>query len=109
MSKITQRQQDIILMLREGKNNQEIADELGLSRGTVRWHIKEIRRRHGVAGRAIAFGVEMTDEQLINSLKLNGAQTASILGIAPEESLGYIAATRLEELLAERDNREFLP
>jgi DNA-binding NarL/FixJ family response regulator len=48
---ITPREREIILLIREGKTNQEIADELFISLATVKDHNNNLFRKCGVRNR----------------------------------------------------------
>jgi DNA-binding NarL/FixJ family response regulator len=54
LSDFTQREQDIIRLLMQGKNNQEIAQTLFLSVGTVKNYISQIYSKAGISDRANA-------------------------------------------------------
>jgi len=49
--KLTNREMDILRKLGEGKTNQVIADELGLSEGTIRVHISNLLRKLNLRSR----------------------------------------------------------
>lgn len=51
---LTQREQEILVMLTEGKTNKEIAKQLSLSEGTVRFHVSNILSKLGVNNRTEA-------------------------------------------------------
>lgn len=51
---VTQREREILSWLREGKSNQQIADELGISALTVKNHVQKILRKLNSANRAQA-------------------------------------------------------
>ena len=42
MSDLTDRQMDVFSLANAGLTNQQIAEELGISRNAVRFHLKEI-------------------------------------------------------------------
>lgn len=48
---LTQREQEIVLLVRDGLSNQEIAARLFLSSGTIKWYLSEIYGKLGVHGR----------------------------------------------------------
>lgn len=48
---ITKREQDIIRLIARGRSNQEIADDLGISFGTVRTHVYNIFQKAGAGSR----------------------------------------------------------
>jgi DNA-binding NarL/FixJ family response regulator len=48
------RQLEILALIADGLGNAEIADRLFLSEATVKWHVRQILRRLGVANRAEA-------------------------------------------------------
>lgn len=51
---LTSRELEVLTLVAQGKSNQEIADELGLSRRTVERHVGDILSRLGVASRSAA-------------------------------------------------------
>ena len=48
---LTRRQQEIVVLITEGLTDQEIADRLGLERGTIAHHVDQIMRRLGMTRR----------------------------------------------------------
>lgn len=54
--KLTERQMEILALVRKGFRNREIARRVGISDRTVKWHLKqlfalfEVRNRTGLAG-----------------------------------------------------------
>ena len=57
---VTQREREILGWLREGKSNQQIADELGISALTVKNHVQKILRKLNAANRAQAVAQAMS-------------------------------------------------
>ncbi len=57
---ITDRESQILYWVREGKSNQEIGDQLGISVLTVKNHVQKILRKLGAANRAQAVAKAMT-------------------------------------------------
>lgn len=57
---ITEREGQILYWVREGKSNQEIGDQLGISVLTVKNHVQKILRKLGAANRAQAVAKAMT-------------------------------------------------
>jgi transcriptional regulator EpsA len=57
---ITERENQILFWVREGKSNQEIGDQLGISVLTVKNHVQKILRKLGAANRAQAVAKAMT-------------------------------------------------
>ncbi|MBK5107919.1 MAG: response regulator transcription factor [Anaerolineales bacterium] len=51
---LTPREREILVMLTEGKTNKEIANQLSLSEGTVRFHVSNILSKMGVNNRTEA-------------------------------------------------------
>jgi len=51
---LTSRELEVLTLVAQGKSNQEIADELGLSRRTVERHVGDILSRLGVTSRSAA-------------------------------------------------------
>jgi LuxR family maltose regulon positive regulatory protein len=56
-SLLSQREQQALLCLHEGKSNKEIARALGLSEPTVKFHLKNVFSKLGVSRRAMALAV----------------------------------------------------
>jgi two-component system NarL family response regulator len=46
---LTERERQVLLLLTEGKNNQEIGDALKVSEGTIKFHVNGILRKLGVS------------------------------------------------------------
>ena len=57
---ITDREREILRWVREGKSNQAISDELGISALTVKNHVQKILRKLGAANRAQAVAKAMS-------------------------------------------------
>ena len=57
---LTQREREILVLLTEGKTNKEIAKQLSLSDGTVRFHVSNILSKMGVSNRteAVSFALQ---------------------------------------------------
>ena len=51
---LTKREQEVLLLISEGKSNQEIADDIEVSRYTVETHIRKLYRKLAVSGRTKA-------------------------------------------------------
>jgi NarL family two-component system response regulator LiaR len=51
--RLTAREQEILSLLAAGKNNQEIADALFISRETVRWHMRGVYSKLGTHDREL--------------------------------------------------------
>lgn len=58
---LTARELEVLALVAQGKSNQEIADELGLSRRTVERHVGDILSRLGVASRSAAVATAIRD------------------------------------------------
>lgn len=54
LSRLTERQRDVLLLLAEGKSNKQISRDLDLSEGTVKAHLNTIYRMLDVANRTEA-------------------------------------------------------
>jgi transcriptional regulator EpsA len=63
-SLITERENQILFWVREGKSNHEIGDQLGISVLTVKNHVQKILRKLGAANRAQAVAKAMTMNML---------------------------------------------
>jgi len=57
---VTQREREILSWLREGKSNQQIAEELGISPLTVKNHVQKILRKLNASNRAQAVAQAMS-------------------------------------------------
>lgn len=57
---VTQREREILRWLREGKSNQQIAEQLGISALTVKNHVQKILRKLGAANRTQAVAQAMS-------------------------------------------------
>jgi DNA-binding NarL/FixJ family response regulator len=58
---LTARELEVLALVAQGKSNQEIADELGLSRRTVERHVGDILSRLGVTSRSAAAAAAIRD------------------------------------------------
>lgn len=56
---LTPREREILVMLTEGKTNKEIANQLSLSEGTVRFHVSNILSKMGVNNRTEAVSLAL--------------------------------------------------
>nr|WP_309402282.1 LuxR C-terminal-related transcriptional regulator [Aminobacter niigataensis]WMD00223.1 LuxR C-terminal-related transcriptional regulator [Aminobacter niigataensis] len=54
---LSPREQEVLLLLKKGKSNKEIARDLGLSEATVKFHMKNIFSKLGVGRRSMAIAV----------------------------------------------------
>lgn len=61
---ITEREREILLWVRDGLNNQQISEKLGISALTVKNHIQKILRKLGAANRAQAVAKAMSMQAL---------------------------------------------
>lgn len=57
---ITEREREILVWVRDGLNNQQISEKLGISALTVKNHVQKILRKLGAANRAQAVAKAMT-------------------------------------------------
>lgn len=51
---LTERERQVLLLMTEGKNNQEISDALKVGEGTIKFHVSGILRKLGVSDRTQA-------------------------------------------------------
>jgi len=71
--RLTRRESDIYRLIYQGLTNQQIADELFISRETVRWHVRSLYSKIGVSSRAGAIeeaehlGEEVSGKQTAKS------------------------------------------
>jgi transcriptional regulator EpsA len=63
-SQITDREREILRWVREGRSNQQIGEQLGISALTVKNHVQKILRKLGAANRAQAVAIAMTARML---------------------------------------------
>ena len=56
---LTERERQVLALMAEGKTNQEIAEELTLSVGTVRFHVSNILSKLGVSNRTEAVSLAL--------------------------------------------------
>ncbi len=61
---ITRREAELLLWVREGFSNQQIAEQLGISALTVKNHVQKILRKLGAANRTQAVAIAMTNKLL---------------------------------------------
>lgn len=54
LNQLTEREEEILLLICEGQSNQEIANNLFLTHGTVKWYASQIYRKLGASNRAEA-------------------------------------------------------
>jgi serine/threonine protein kinase/WD40 repeat protein len=64
---LTQREQDILRLIIDGLSNKEIAQELSITLGTVKWYVNQIYSKMGVRSRVQAI-VRARELNLINRL-----------------------------------------
>lgn len=57
--KLTRRECDILRLIRMGRTNQQIAEELFISRETVRWHVRGLNSKIGAETRPGAVGARI--------------------------------------------------
>ncbi|HEU4328224.1 MAG TPA: response regulator transcription factor, partial [Roseiflexaceae bacterium] len=76
---ITEREREILGWLREGKSNQQIAEQLGISALTVKNHVQKILRKLGAANRAQAVAQAMTLQLLDRAPAATGVVRSRLL------------------------------
>jgi transcriptional regulator EpsA len=76
---VTQREREILGWLREGKSNQQIAEQLGISALTVKNHVQKILRKLGAANRAQAVAQAMTLQLLDRAPAATGVVRSRLL------------------------------
>jgi DNA-binding NarL/FixJ family response regulator len=71
------RQVDILLMLRDGATHREISDKLGISTKTVEYHLNSLRRRLGIAslGLLIRWAEQFKDLETSRSIRVRRQET----------------------------------
>lgn len=53
-SEVTEREREILELIGDGLFNKEVANLLGISEGTVKWHLKNLYSKLGVSSRTQA-------------------------------------------------------
>jgi DNA-binding NarL/FixJ family response regulator len=66
--KLTEREEEILRLLGMDQKNQEIADQLFISRETVRWHIRTLYSKIGVSNRSEARQYALKHEESTRAL-----------------------------------------
>ena len=66
--KLTEREEEILRLLGMDQKNQEIADQLFISRETVRWHIRTLYAKIGVSNRSEARQYALKHEESTRAL-----------------------------------------
>ncbi|MGR9013215.1 MAG: LuxR C-terminal-related transcriptional regulator [Gammaproteobacteria bacterium] len=67
LPELTQRQQQILVLIREGKVNKEIANELGIGLGTVKQHVVALFKKLHVSNRTMAVSQGLNQVPVKNS------------------------------------------
>lgn len=102
---ITRREREILQLISEGLSDQEIANRLFLTRGTVKWHTKNIYGKFGVERRTQA--VKLAREQGLLDAPLPMAETAEMK--LPHDTTSFVdrrsETERILSLLASPDCR----
>lgn len=82
VEQLTMREQEILLLMTKNLSNQQIADELYISKGTVRWHINQMYKKLNVHKRVEAI-VKARELKLIVQTKEGFQLPNSILIMSP--------------------------
>ncbi|WP_343038556.1 helix-turn-helix transcriptional regulator [Mycolicibacterium sp. CBMA 360] len=61
LGELTEREVEVFELMVTGASNQEIADQLVITEGTVKSHVKHILRKYGAANRAQAIAWALTE------------------------------------------------
>jgi DNA-binding NarL/FixJ family response regulator len=48
---LTKREEEVVMLLKEGRTNQSIAEELHISKNTLKKHLQHIYQKHSVQNR----------------------------------------------------------
>lgn len=74
-SPLTQREQEILLLLAAGKTNQDIAEDLYIAPGTVRVHVHAILHKLEVRDRNQAVAIAIQQQLISDPTDFNGSST----------------------------------
>jgi WD40 repeat protein/serine/threonine protein kinase len=91
VEQLTMREQEILSMIAHGKSNRDIADELVISIGTVKWHITQVYKKLGVRSRVQAI-VRARELNLIvtndgwTDMVLDQLQEATVISLPEPEN-----------------------
>jgi transcriptional regulator EpsA len=77
---LSKREREVLQWVREGRTNQQIGDQLGISTLTVKNHIQKILRKLGASNRAQAVATAMNGQMLSNAAGQNGGRTVPDAG-----------------------------
>jgi pimeloyl-ACP methyl ester carboxylesterase/DNA-binding CsgD family transcriptional regulator len=80
---LTEREEEILLLISEGNSNQEIADALHLTHGTVKWYASQIYSKLDVSNRAEAV-TRAHELNLIPGVDVPSAPT-NVLQVVPKQ------------------------
>jgi transcriptional regulator EpsA len=80
---LTEREREILRWVRDGKSNQAISDELGISALTVKNHVQKILRKLGAANRAQAVAKALMMN--VFNTPLSASPTRSTLRLTPPQ------------------------
>jgi len=81
--KLTEREREILRWVRDGKSNQAISNELGISALTVKNHVQKILRKLGAANRAQAVAKALMMN--VFNTPMSAGPTRSSLGMRPPQ------------------------
>lgn len=81
--KLTEREREILRWVRDGKSNQAISNELGISALTVKNHVQKILRKLGAANRAQAVAKALMMN--VFNTPMSAGPTRSSLGMHPPQ------------------------
>ena len=93
---LTDREKEILFLIREGKTNQEIAGNLHLTHGTVKWYASQIYSKLGVSNRAEAVTYAYELDQWETRANDNTTPPDHRLGSLPAQLTSFIG--RKEEI-----------
>lgn len=92
---LTPRQQEVLEHVRQGKTNQEIASEMGISPDGVKWHVSEILQRTGARRRREA--AEWSERP---SARLRGPRVWNVRRVGCAGRQKRVGTAQLEQELA---------
>ena len=83
---LTPREQEVLKLMIDGKSNREIADELVIEVGTVKWYSQQIYRKLNVRSRVQAIVKARELNLIVDDRDLETLSTASLLALPEPEN-----------------------
>jgi len=88
VSNLTEREREILRWVRDGRSNQAISEELGISALTVKNHVQKILRKLGASNRAQAVAKALMMN--VFNTPLSASPTRSTIGLRPPQMGGEV-------------------